>query len=78
MYKESASMYRLVEFYRTGRYGKPTGRATTFPTLEEARTAAEAAYAEVRRIPESENVFLCVLDTGDRVIHSVPDNPWAN
>jgi hypothetical protein len=70
-------MYRLVEYYRTGRYGKPTGRATTFSTLEEARAAAEAAYAEVRRIPESENVFLCVHDTSDHVVHSVPARPFG-
>lgn len=72
-------MYRLVEYYWTGGIGRATGRTiiepTTFSTLDEACKGADAAYKEVRRIPESENIVLLVHDDSDRIVYSVPEKP---
>lgn len=74
-------MYRLVEYYWTGSFGKATGRAmrfpTTFLTVEAARTAADLAYKEARQIPESENIVLLVHDEKDRIVYSVPEKPFG-
>lgn len=74
-------MYRLIEYYRTGSFGQPTGRnlkvPQPFPTVEAARSAADLAYREVCQIPESENVFLAVLDASGRVVYSVPGTPFG-
>lgn len=72
-------MYRIAEYYWTGGYGKATGRvikgAHGLPTVEAARTAAEAAYQEARRVPESECLVFLVHDASDHVVYSVPAQP---
>lgn len=70
-------MFRVDEYYSTGKTcAKMTRHLQRLDTLEEAKTLADSAYREVSQIPESEAVWIGVIDeTRGRLVYSQPDEP---
>ncbi len=72
-------MFSVSEYYRYNRIcAKTTRHIQRFEALEDARTCADTAYREISRIPESEAVWVGVLDeTKNRIVYSQPEEPSA-
>jgi hypothetical protein len=74
-------MFSVGEYYTFGRnktYAKWTRHLQRFSTLEEARAFADSAYQEVSRVPESEAVWIGVMDeTKGQMVYSQPEEPFS-
>lgn len=66
-------MYRVTEYYQTGSRLKPIKAHREFDDFEEAKTFAEALYAELAKVPESEQVRVCVVENDQTVPLVLPD-----
>jgi len=71
-------MYRVNEYYRAEETSAEVTREVgDFDSLAAACATADAEYAALPQGPESENVFLAVIDLSrdERVVYSVPQDP---
>ncbi len=70
-------MFSVNEYYRLNRMAiKTTRHIQRFEALEDARTCADTAYREISRIPESEAVWVGVLDESkEAIVYSQPEKP---
>ena len=72
-------MFSVDEYYCFNRkYSKSTRHLQRFFALEEAKAFAESIYREIRRIPESEAVWIGVMDESKgRLVYSQPEEPFT-
>jgi hypothetical protein len=72
-------MFSVDEYYSFGKtYAKTTRHLQRFATLEEAKAAADRAYQDVSRIPESEAVWIGVMDElKSSLVYSQPEEPFS-
>lgn len=69
-------MYQVNEYYLLGKtFSKTTKHLTRVPTLEQAKAAADVAYQELKWVPESENVWVGVMDQTGHVMYGQPGLP---
>ncbi len=72
-------MFSVDEYYRFNKIcSRTTRHLQRFLALEEAKAFAESAYQEVRRVPESEAVWIGVMDESKgRLVYSQPEEPFT-
>jgi hypothetical protein len=71
-------MYRVNEYYHSSETSAEVTREVgDFDSLAAACATADAEYAAIPQGPDSENVFLAVIDLSqdERVVYSVPRDP---
>lgn len=70
-------MYQVNEYYQASKsFAKPTKHLGSFASLEEAKALADSASRELRRVPESENQWIGVLNEAiGRVVYGQPSLP---
>ncbi|MES2460231.1 MAG: hypothetical protein V4671_06590 [Armatimonadota bacterium] len=74
-------MFSVNEYYwfsAKKTFAKTTRCIQRFSTLDEARVLADSTYSEVSRIPESESVWIGVMDeSAGRIVYSQPEGAPA-
>jgi hypothetical protein len=72
-------MFSVDEYYLFSKtYARTTRHVQRLSTLEEAKALADSVYREVSRIPESEAVWIGVMDESKgRVVYSQPTEPFS-
>lgn len=72
-------MFSVNEYYQFNKVAaKTTRHIQKFSTLEEAKTCADSAYQAVRCIPESEAVWIGVMDESRSVmVYTQPGEPTS-
>jgi hypothetical protein len=72
-------MFSVNEYYRFNKFAaKTTRHLQKFASLEDARACADDAYREISRIPESEAVWIGVLDEAKgAIVYSQPEKPFS-
>ena len=70
--QQRVEMYRVSEYYQIGSRLDPLKFLQDFRDLDEAKAFAEEAYARLKRVPESEQVRVCVVDESGRVPYIAP------
>lgn len=72
-------MFSVNEYHRFNKiFARTTRHIQRFDALENARSCADNAYREISRIPESEAVWVGVLDeTKNKIVYSQPEEPFT-
>jgi hypothetical protein len=72
-------MFSVDEYYSFSKtYARTTRHVERLSTLEDAKALAESVYQEVSRIPESEAVWIGVMDESKgRMVYSQPEEPFS-
>ena len=73
------TMFSVDEYYSFSKtYARTTRHVQRLSTLEEAKSLADSVYREVSRIPESEAVWIGVMDESKgRIVYSQPTEPFS-